>query len=65
MPDYRLYNFVDGHIWSAEIITALDDATALSVAGRVASGRHAELWRGAAMLGTFNAPAEPERHRNS
>ena len=62
MPDYRLFYFQHWRIRGADVLTATDDDAAVLRAQLMVVGRHAELWRGAVKLRTFN---EPEREPDS
>jgi hypothetical protein len=59
MPDYRIYIFSDGHIERAETVEAEDDAAAFTRASILTGGGSFEVWRGAQMVVSLDAP-QPE-----
>ena len=56
MPDYRIYMFSNGHIVRAETIEAEDDAGAFTRASILTGGGSFEVWRGAQMVVSLDAP---------
>ena len=58
MPDYRLFHLERGRVCRADVMIARDDDSALLQAAQKIDERHAELWRGAVKIRTFNLPAD-------
>lgn len=56
MSEYRIYIFSDGHIARAETIEAEDDAAAFTRASILTGGGAFEVWRGAQMIVSLDAP---------
>jgi hypothetical protein len=56
MPEYRIYLFTDGRIAKGETVEVADDALALNIAFGLSNGGGFEVWRGAQMIVSHDAP---------
>jgi hypothetical protein len=56
VPEYRIYLFQGGHIDSAQTIDVEDDAAAFNHASGSNSGKPFEIWKGAQMVVSLDAP---------
>ena len=54
MPDYRLYDFENGHIVKVRTLTAEDDVEAIEKARGLAGDMTAELWDGPRKVKIYN-----------
>jgi hypothetical protein len=56
LTEYRIYMFRNGHIERAESIDVEDDAAAFNHASISTGGEAFEVWRGAQMVVSVDAP---------
>ena len=58
MPDYRLYQLRDGHIFSSEVVPAVDDTEAVERSEKKVGDGGAELWCGSRKVRSFKGISE-------
>ena len=56
MAEYRIYIFREGHIQRALSVEAEDDASAFNHASVATGGSQFEVWQGARMVVSLDAP---------
>jgi hypothetical protein len=57
MAEYRIYTFQGGHIQKAESVELEDDSAAFNYASVATGGTAFEVWKGAQMIVSIDAPA--------